>query len=89
VTHLLDTNSWVDHLRHGVPSTVTAKLAAAARAPKPTKVYVVLTRPLFEPILESQPRHFLKVSSIRREKKCIIGHRDAGHFQIHRTDFDA
>ncbi len=57
--------------------------------PKPTKVYVVFAGPLFEPILESQPRHFLEVSSIRREKKCIIGHRDAGHLQIHRTDFDA
>ncbi|MDR3635206.1 MAG: type II toxin-antitoxin system VapC family toxin [Isosphaeraceae bacterium] len=30
MTHLLDTNSCVDHLRHGVASTVTAKLAAAA-----------------------------------------------------------
>jgi tRNA(fMet)-specific endonuclease VapC len=29
VTHLLDTNSCVDHLRHGLASTVTAKLAAA------------------------------------------------------------
>ena len=28
MTHLLDTNSCVDHLRHGVASTVTAKLAA-------------------------------------------------------------
>jgi tRNA(fMet)-specific endonuclease VapC len=29
VSHLLDTNSWVDHLRHGPASNVTAKLAAA------------------------------------------------------------
>jgi tRNA(fMet)-specific endonuclease VapC len=29
VTHLLDTNSCVDHLRRGVASTVTTKLAAA------------------------------------------------------------
>ena len=30
MTHLLDTNSCVDHLRHGLASAVTAKLAAAA-----------------------------------------------------------
>ena len=30
MTHLLDTNSCVDHLRHGLASKVTAKLAAAA-----------------------------------------------------------
>ena len=29
MTHLLDTNSCVDHLRRGLASTVTAKLAAA------------------------------------------------------------
>jgi tRNA(fMet)-specific endonuclease VapC len=29
VSHLLDTNSWVDHLRRGSSSNVTAKLAAA------------------------------------------------------------
>ena len=48
----------------------------------------MLTRSLFEPILESQARHFLEISPIGREKKCIIGHGDAGHLQIHRTDFD-
>ena len=30
MTHMLDTNSCVDHLRHGVASKVTAKLADAA-----------------------------------------------------------
>ncbi len=50
---------------------------------------VMLTRSLFEPILESQPRHFLEISPIGREKKYIIGHRDAGHLQILGTDFDA
>jgi tRNA(fMet)-specific endonuclease VapC len=29
VSHLLDTNSFVNHLRHGLASNVTAKLAAA------------------------------------------------------------
>jgi len=29
VTHLLDTNAWVDHLRRGPASKVTARLAAA------------------------------------------------------------
>jgi tRNA(fMet)-specific endonuclease VapC len=29
VSHLLDTDSWVDHLRHGPTSKVTARLAAA------------------------------------------------------------
>jgi tRNA(fMet)-specific endonuclease VapC len=29
LTHLLDTNSCVDHLRHGPASNITAKLAAA------------------------------------------------------------
>jgi tRNA(fMet)-specific endonuclease VapC len=29
MSHLLDTNSWVQHLRHGPASNVTAKLAAA------------------------------------------------------------
>jgi tRNA(fMet)-specific endonuclease VapC len=29
VSHLLDTNSWVHHLRHGPASNVTAKLASA------------------------------------------------------------
>ena len=28
MTHLLDTNTWVDHLRHGPASNVTTKLAA-------------------------------------------------------------
>ena len=46
-------------------------------------------RSLFEPILESQPRHFLEISPIGREKKGIIGHRDAGRLKIHGTDFDA
>jgi hypothetical protein len=50
---------------------------------------VMLTRWLFEPILESEPRHFLEISPIGREKKYIIGHRDACHLQIHGTDFDA
>ena len=30
VTHLLDTNSWIDHLRRGPNSNVTARLAAAS-----------------------------------------------------------
>ena len=50
---------------------------------------MTLTRSLFEPILESQPRHFLEISPIGREKKGVIGHRDAGHLQIHGADFDA
>ncbi len=53
------------------------------------KADVELSQPLFEPVFESQSRHFLEVSPIGREKKCVIGHRDAGHLQIHRTDFDA
>ena len=53
------------------------------------KADLTLTRSLFEPILESQPRHFLEISPIGREKKCVIGHRDAGHLQIHGADFDA
>ena len=28
--YLLDTNSWIDHLRHGPASNVTAKIAAAS-----------------------------------------------------------
>ena len=31
MTHLLDTNAWVDHLRRGAASKVTAKLVAAPR----------------------------------------------------------
>jgi predicted nucleic acid-binding protein len=29
VSHLLDTNSFIDHLRRGLASNVTARLAAA------------------------------------------------------------
>lgn len=36
MSHLLDTNSWVDHLRHGPKSKVTAKGAAAS----PGSVYL-------------------------------------------------
>jgi len=36
VNHLLDTNSWLDHLRRGRTSKVTAKLAAAS----PGSVYL-------------------------------------------------
>jgi hypothetical protein len=40
---------------------------------------LVLPRSRFEPILESQPRHFPETSPIGREKKSMIGHRDAGY----------
>lgn len=48
----------------------------------------MLTPSLFEPILESQPRHFLEISTIGGEKECLIGDRDAGHLEIHGADFD-
>jgi tRNA(fMet)-specific endonuclease VapC len=55
VSHLLDTNSWIDHLRRGPASKVTAKLAAAP----PGSVYgcsVVLAE-LFYGALHSGAAH--------------------------------
>jgi hypothetical protein len=64
---------------HARPSRAEA---IPALGPDADKADVMLTLSLFEPILESQPRHFLEISPIGREKKCIIGHRDAGHLQV-------
>ena len=37
---------------------------------------------LFEPILESQSRHFLEILTIGREQQGIVRDDDSGNFQI-------
>ena len=55
MSHLLDTNSWVDHLRRGPTSKVTVKLAAAP----PGTVYLcsVVVGELIYGALHSGPAH--------------------------------
>ena len=75
-------------LRSGVSKSYGASVVSRSRqgfAVHDTDV--MLNRSLFEPILESQPRHFLEIPTIGREQQGITGHRDAGYFQIHGGDF--
>lgn len=55
MSHLLDTNSWVDHLRRGPSSNVTTKLAAAP----PGSVYLcaVVVAELIYGAVRSGPAH--------------------------------
>ena len=55
MSHLLDTNSWIDHLRRGLASKVTAKLAAAP----PASVYLcsVVVGELFYGVMHSGPAY--------------------------------
>jgi hypothetical protein len=73
-------------LRQEVVTPPIRTIVTSADADEPLLIF---TRSLVEPILESQPRHFLEIPAIGRKKEGVIGHRDAGHLQIHRTDFDA
>lgn len=62
MSHLLDTNSWIDHLRKGPTSKVTVRLAAAA----PGSVYlcsVVLAELLYGAV-RSGPPHEAKNRSL-------------------------
>ena len=51
---------------------------------QPPRYFVNSPLSLFEPILESQPRHFLEIAPIGREQQGIIGQRDRRNFQITR-----
>jgi len=55
MSYLLDTNSWINHLRHGPRSNVTAKLAGAA----PGSVYLcsIVVGELLYGALHSGPTH--------------------------------
>ena len=55
MSHLLDTNSFIDHLRRGQPSNVTARLVAAP----PGSVYLcsVVLAELLYGALRSDPAH--------------------------------
>jgi hypothetical protein len=51
---------------------------------EPPGYFVNAPHSLFEPILESQPRHFLEIAPIGREQKGVAGQRDRRNFQITR-----
>lgn len=69
MTWLLDTNSWVDHLRHGSTSKVTARLLAAP----PGSIYLcsIVVGELVYGALHSQPSYrannLALVASLRRQ----------------------
>ncbi len=69
MSHLLDTNSWVDHLRRGPKSQVTAKLATAP----PGSIYLcsVVLAELIYGAVHSGPAHragnLALVASLRQQ----------------------
>ena len=68
MSHVLDTNSWIDHLRRGPASNVTAKLAVAP----PGSVYLcsIVLGELIHGALHSAPAHQASnqalIASLRR-----------------------
>lgn len=69
MSHLLDTNAWVDHLRRGPTSKVTARLAAAP----PGSVYLCslvvgeLTYGAFHSGPAHQARNLALIASLRQQ----------------------
>ena len=69
MSHLLDSNSWIDHLRHGPNSKVTARLAGAS----PVTVFLcsVVLGELIYGALHSGPAHqavnLALIVSLRRQ----------------------
>ena len=66
----------------GIPARSNYKFSW--KRDEPPGSFVNAPHSLFEPILESQPRHFLEIATIGREQKGVAGQRDRRNFQITR-----